>query len=394
MLARTDRAPLPFEAASEPDLELPPSPARGRARPLVSVIIPAFNAARFIAETLTSAQAQTWPDLEIIVVDDGSTDDTAAIVEAAAATDPRITLIRQANAGVAAARNAAIAAAKGDYVAPLDADDLWHPENISAQVAALERAGPGTAVAYAWHVRIDAAGRICGNGPRVLVEEGAAALARVVERDFIGNGSSTVIRRGCILEVGGYDPTLRARQGEDCEDVALTIALAERWNFAPVPRRLVGYRQHGASMSRKSEQMRRSHHLVIADLQTRHPRRFAASLRAGRAFRHASLLAIALLHGKFRFIKDAAKRARLAEAPAALVRLPGIMTLLIASALQRHVYVKLLAATRPQLLHTLPDDWTRIEALNDVWPHQSQNHVTPPHCRSARQRASTLKAEA
>jgi glycosyltransferase involved in cell wall biosynthesis len=102
----------------------PASTTAAPASPLVSVIIAAFNAAAHIEETCRSALSQTHTALEVIVVDDGSTDDTAAIVERIARTDPRVRLFRQVNRGVAAARNAAIAEAKGEFIAPLDADDI------------------------------------------------------------------------------------------------------------------------------------------------------------------------------------------------------------------------------------------------------------------------------
>src|ERR1700722_1513540 len=110
---------------------------------LVSVIIPAYNAERYLGFTLASVQAQTYKNIEILVVDDGSIDSTAEIVEQAARTEGRIPLFRQCNRGVALARNTALAQAKGEFVAPLDADDVWHPQNIALQVAALQKAGPG-----------------------------------------------------------------------------------------------------------------------------------------------------------------------------------------------------------------------------------------------------------
>ena len=108
---------------------------------LVSVVIPAYNAGATIAETLASALGQTYRDLEIIAVDDGSTDDTAAVVAGAAANDPRIRLLRQANSGVAAARNYGIAEARANLIAILDADDLWHPTKVAKQVAAIRQGG-------------------------------------------------------------------------------------------------------------------------------------------------------------------------------------------------------------------------------------------------------------
>lgn len=104
---------------------------------LVSVVIPAFNAEATIDETLCSVRSQSHERLEIIVVDDGSTDDTVAVAERHADRDPRITIIRQDNAGVAAARNAGWQAARAEFIAFIDADDLWAPGKIERQLQAM-----------------------------------------------------------------------------------------------------------------------------------------------------------------------------------------------------------------------------------------------------------------
>jgi glycosyltransferase involved in cell wall biosynthesis len=103
--------------------------------PKVSVIIPAYNAERFIAQSVRSATEQSYADIEVIVVDDGSRDDTARI----ASGYPGVHVLRQANAGVSAARNAGVHASSGELVAFLDADDVWHADKIATQVALLEQ---------------------------------------------------------------------------------------------------------------------------------------------------------------------------------------------------------------------------------------------------------------
>lgn len=123
-------------------------------KPRVSVIIPAYNRAVTISAAIESARAQTEADIEIIVVDDGSTDETAALVHAC--TDPRVHLIaHQQNSGAAAARNSGIAAARADFVALLDSDDVWHPTKLARQLAILDAAPPGVdAVTCGVHMRL------------------------------------------------------------------------------------------------------------------------------------------------------------------------------------------------------------------------------------------------
>ena len=221
--------------------------------------------------TLASARSQTYTPLEIIVVDDGSTDGTREIAEGAARVDKRVRVVHQRNAGVAAARNRGIAEAHGEYVAPLDADDIWHPRNIELQVEALKAAGPDAALSYAWYVSIDEHGRLRGSGRQNRLRASHQVLASLMTGNFIGNGSSVVMRRSRVESVGGYDSSLRARGGEGFEDHALYLALAERWNFAVVPQYLIAYRRHAAAMSRDSRRMSRSGALVLADLRLRRP---------------------------------------------------------------------------------------------------------------------------
>jgi len=138
--------------------------------PLVSAIVPAYNAAKTIDETLRSVRAQTYRNLEIIVVDDGSKDETAAIAEAHAGQDPRLRVIRQNNAGVAAARNAGILAARAEFVAPVDADDIWAPAKIARQLS-LMKENPNATLCYTWWACIDHRGRVTGYGGRPCAAE-------------------------------------------------------------------------------------------------------------------------------------------------------------------------------------------------------------------------------
>src|SRR5215212_8531045 len=123
--------------------------------PNVSVVIPAYNAAGTLANTLASATDQTYRSLEILVVNDGSTDDTSSIVLRHSHVDPRIRLIEKSHGGVASARNLGIAQSAAPFVAFLDADDLWHPTKISKQMAVLNGCDADTSLVYAPYRLID-----------------------------------------------------------------------------------------------------------------------------------------------------------------------------------------------------------------------------------------------
>ena len=123
--------------------------------PLISVIVPAYNAEIFIRRTLDSILAQTYTNIEILVVDDGSQDRTAEIVESFVEKDSRVTLLKQKNAGVATARNLAIEKSRGEYIAPIDADDIWYPQKLEKQVQCMLEADQSIGLVYAWSVRID-----------------------------------------------------------------------------------------------------------------------------------------------------------------------------------------------------------------------------------------------
>ena len=235
----------------------------------VSVVIPAYNAGQTLHQTLASVRGQTHRHLEIIVVDDGSADDTAAIAARHAGEDPRVSVISQANAGVAAARNAGVAAAGGEFIAPLDADDLWAASKIERQLAVFARSDPRVALVYTWFALLDAKSRVIKSGPQVRHE--GDVLDPLAYYNFIGNGSSPLIRRSAIEEVGGFDATLRARGGQGCEDWKLYFEIAERHHFALVPQMLTGYRHTHTNMSSDGLQMLRSRDLCIADLLPRHP---------------------------------------------------------------------------------------------------------------------------
>jgi glycosyltransferase involved in cell wall biosynthesis len=210
---------------------------------LISVVIPAYNASAFIAETIASACRQTHGDLEILVVDDGSTDATREIVLSLAQRDPRIRLIEADHRGVSAARNRGISEARSDLIATLDADDLWHPEKIARQFDLMRRSEPEVGVVYCWAAGIDAKGRVIlpvWNASRAQGD----VLQDIVRSGILSNGSTPLMRRSAIERAGGYDENLHL-----CEDWQFYTALAGVCRFRAIPECFVGYRISNTSTS-------------------------------------------------------------------------------------------------------------------------------------------------
>ena len=204
----------------------------------VSVVIPAYDAESTLAATLSSVLGQTYSDLEVIVVDDGSSDGTASVAHGFG--DP-VTCIRTENRGVSHARNTGAAAANGDFVAFLDADDLWEPCKLERQLGVLEgRRAAG--VSTTGSLRVDANLRPVEARPAEDPVDPCAAL--LLRSMVLGAISSPLIRRDVANDVGGFDPAL-----SQCADWDYFIRLSLRTEFAVIPDPLVRYRVSPGSMS-------------------------------------------------------------------------------------------------------------------------------------------------
>ena len=227
--------------------------------PLVSVIVPAFNAANTIGDTLRSISQQTYAALEIIVVDDGSTDATAEIARRHG--DPRLRIVAKANGGVASARNAGICSSKGAFVAFIDADDLWHPTKIAKQLRVLLAGGDDMALVYAPFRLIDGQGRVLASPHKYGVN--GWVIHRHFHSNLVGNGSALLVRRSVLEEFGGFDSWLVKQGAEGCEDLLLQLRIAARYRFGEVSEYLVGYRRLPDNMSSNTDQMIRSGTLAV-----------------------------------------------------------------------------------------------------------------------------------
>jgi glycosyltransferase involved in cell wall biosynthesis len=235
----------------------------------VSVIIPAYNAEPHIAETLNSVLAQTFTDLEVIVVDDGSTDCTAKIVEKMARADKRVSLLSQQNAGVAAARNAGMKVARGEWLAFLDADDIWYPQKLDRQLQCFQQLDHSVGLVYCWSALIQETSDLAGG--YIAFDFRGNVRPALTYLNFIGNASTPLIRRSVIDAVGGFDSTLRAQQAQGCEDWDFYMSIAERYAFEVVPEFLVGYRQQSSAMSRNAASMINSYSLIMERWRANHP---------------------------------------------------------------------------------------------------------------------------
>lgn len=218
----------------------------------VSIIMPAYNAARHIAASIASVQAQTFNEWELIVIDDGSMDETACIVKDFAAGDKRIKLISQANGGQGAARNAGLVNARAEFVAFLDADDLWLPNKLELQIEKQKTTNADVIFSDSWlfldeNTTDETEGFATPNGFHV----GDEMLKTLIEKNAIPI-LTVVARRAAIENVGRFD---ESRLCQNCEDYDLWMRLAANGaTFYGINQKLARYRRHVSSSSALREQ--------------------------------------------------------------------------------------------------------------------------------------------
>lgn len=218
--------------------------------PLVSVIIPAYNAECTLQRTLESAARGAYRNIEILVIDDGSTDSTFELARDYQRRDNRVRVYRRPNGGLSAAINTGLKWAHGEYVARLDADDLWHPSKLTKQVT-FARNNPEIAFIYTFVRYIDANDRVLSDGSPQRFPPWA--LARSLYESLIGGGSSALIKHSTIDKLGGLDESFRS-----WEDLLLQLKISETNPIGFVPEYLVGYRVRLGSLSSDPEEMSRA----------------------------------------------------------------------------------------------------------------------------------------
>jgi glycosyltransferase involved in cell wall biosynthesis len=225
-------------------------------QPLISVVIPSYNSGAYIVDAVESALAQTYPTKEVIVIDDGSTDDTRARLTPWL---DKVRYIHQANGGVSQARNRGIAEARGEAIAFLDADDQWLPTKLTRQWETL------SAHSAASLVHTDVVNLHESTGERVYED----ARRREFSGDcylalFRGNRispSSVLVKRNVLEAIGGFDEAI---QGASTEDYDLWLRIARRYSFCYLPELLTVYRLHSQNATRQQRRMLENEYYVLA----------------------------------------------------------------------------------------------------------------------------------
>lgn len=242
----------------------------------ISIVIPAYNAGRYLDCTVESVRAQTFADWELVIVNDGSTDDTGRLAEEYARLDSRIRVLHQANGGLPAARNAGFARTPSDtpFLIFLDADDVWTPETLATLHAALE-SQPDAPAAYGLAYYIDESGQrtrpdeleawqtrrfmVSPRRSHPCAPEAPTCFRVLAFRNAVATAGVILIRRAAYEHAGGFESTPEIK---GVEDYALWLRLALLAPLIPVNALLLGYRRHEANMSSNVRMMRSSERAV------------------------------------------------------------------------------------------------------------------------------------
>ena len=221
--------------------------------PKVTVIIPTYNAIQYLPDAVGSALGQTFTDIEVVIINDGSSDHTEQWI--CQQTDPRLTLISQENQGKSAARNAGIIYTQGDYLAFLDADDCWEPTKLEKQVNCLDQ-NPQVGLVYTWTALADETGQSTG---RIISSHAEGNVwKQLLQDNILACGSTPMVRRECFEVVGMFADNLPLAQDWD-----MWIRIAATYPFAVIKEPLARYRHHPTNTSKKLKEMQKYNTLVL-----------------------------------------------------------------------------------------------------------------------------------
>jgi glycosyltransferase involved in cell wall biosynthesis len=266
--------------------------AQAHMKPLVSVVVPAYNAGPFIGASVQSALTQSFPDIEVIVVNDGSTDNT--VERLSAFDDPRLRLIEQSNQGYASALNAGIRAAQGPYLGILDADDVWLPAKLARHIQ-LHKEQPQIDLTFSWVHVIDIQGRpVQMPCPRW---RGTISFPQLLADYVIRTSSAVVMRRAAVEEAGPFDSTLMR-----CIDFEffLRVSLLRANNICAIQEVLTSYRRHAAQRTRDWRRVRQGWNQMLASIRPRAPEQVARIEKLASSNMHRYYASIAYEGGNFR----------------------------------------------------------------------------------------------
>ena len=270
---------------------------------LVSVVIPVYNAEKYIAATLQSVLDQTYKNFEILIIDDGSSDHSMEICQQF--VDPRIKIISQANSGVAAARNHGIRLAQGEYIAFLDADDLWLSTKIEKHVKHLENS-TAVGISYSYSTLIDAADKPLGLYQ--LPQTHDITPINFLLRDPIGSGSNLIARSTVLaaikfpVEIDGvvtqcyFDEDRQLNPSEDTE-CWLRMSIKSDLKFEGIPEVLIQYRLHSGSFSHQFEKKTASWEKLLEKACIYAPKLMAEHESAARAYQFTAIARRAINQG-------------------------------------------------------------------------------------------------
>ncbi|MGB0695892.1 MAG: glycosyltransferase family 2 protein [Rhodospirillaceae bacterium] len=269
--------------------------------PRASIVVPAYNVAHCIAETLTSLLAQTERDFEIVVVNDGSTDDTLAVVRRF--DDPRIRIVNQRNRGLAGARNTGIAESRAPVIGFCDSDDLWLPTKLAQHLAHLD-ANPEVGLSFAGSRLIDQDGNRLPVCQRPRLRD--ITVGHIFRRNPIGNGSVAVFRREALQAIAFrpvgeterdwyFDETFR--QSEDIE-CWMRFALTTDWTVEGIPGLLTEYRIDSRGLSANIDRQLRQWERMVAKLSAIAPDVIRTIAPAARAYQYRYLCRRAVMMGE------------------------------------------------------------------------------------------------
>ena len=231
-----------------------PQPAASAPPPGVSIVIPAYNYARFLPFAVESCLQQDYPNFEVVVIDDGSKDNTREVM---ARYGPPVRYVHQTNAGLSAARNTGIREAKFDFVAFLDADDLLLPTHLSESMTAFAKLPPEYALMGCDHSVVDIEGQPLSHAVHAPVLPGEVRLKDILMRTRF-SPTGAVARKEVFTLCGGFDTTLRSTEDRD-----MWIRIAARRRVWHLGRVLIGIRKHGNNMSNNADRMKNNMAAVL-----------------------------------------------------------------------------------------------------------------------------------